>query len=332
MKLSESAILTVAAAIAGIAALFTLIGLTTPKWLRHGVGLWNCNQVCSTSAATLTILALLLLVISVVTLILIVIQLFPRILRALPFALLVIATLFLLAATASYLRQLRVVGYSFELMVTAHALAFLGSILLAFWFGTTWEDKPRVNTTRAPAPNPTIAFPSARRPWKFRSSRFVWYLICTVTLVKSLFSERKTPSKCTRCFSSNVCENLRTWLPLSSIDDIDGRWPHVHRWIYCPRLTRSGTKKRRKYKRSAFSCQNHHSLDRYVYNTHIRTADSTSDVWSSSSPFIARWSSVCRTFLPCTRSTSMQALSENLLWHVCSSAQALCPARDEWYR
>lgn len=164
MKLSESILLTVTAAITGIAALFTLIGLTTPKWLRHGVGLWNCNNVCSTSAATLTILALLLLVASVISLILILIRLFPRVLRAVPFGLLVIATLFLLISTASYLRQLRVVGYSFELVVTAHALAFLASIVLAFWYGTTWNEKAPINTTRASAPNTTIVLPSARMP------------------------------------------------------------------------------------------------------------------------------------------------------------------------
>lgn len=161
MKLSESTIVAITAAITGIAALFALIGLTTPKWiLRPGHGLWNCNNVCAPTTAALTILALLFLVIGFVLLIMHLIRLFPQKLRMIPLGLLVIATLFL-AATASYLRHFRITGYSFELIVTAHAFAFLASILLAFWYGTTMNGHAVTTTTRS-IQSPTIVLPTSR--------------------------------------------------------------------------------------------------------------------------------------------------------------------------
>ncbi len=162
MKLSESTILATTTVLTSFAALFALIGLTTPKWLRDGYGLWNCNDVCSPSAATLTILALLLLVTSVVLLIILLIRLFPRNLRIIPLGLVIIATLFLLIAKASYLRRFEVVGYSYELVVTAHAFAFFASVLLAFWFGTTINGKVVVDPTRVAVSTPTIVLPSSR--------------------------------------------------------------------------------------------------------------------------------------------------------------------------
>ncbi|CAF1303099.1 unnamed protein product [Adineta steineri] len=158
MKLSDSTILTVTTIGAALAALFALIGLTTPKWLRTGYGLWNCNNVCSTPTAVLTVLALIFLVISSILLIILLMRLFPRKLRFIPLGFLIIATLFLLISTATYLRQFRVVGYSFELIVTAHAFAFLASVLLAFWYGTTVSDKPAIRSTVL---TPTIVLPSS---------------------------------------------------------------------------------------------------------------------------------------------------------------------------
>lgn len=159
MKLRESTLLLIATIIAGLASLFTLIGLTTPKWTRDGYGLWNCRNVCSPAAATLTILALFLLVTSVILLILLLNHLLPRFLRFLPCSLVAIAALFLLAAMTSYLRQLRRIGYSFELMTTAHAFALLTSMVLAFWYGRTLEDKPAKTTT---VPTINAATPSTR--------------------------------------------------------------------------------------------------------------------------------------------------------------------------
>ena len=152
IKLGESTILIVITIIAGVAALFTLIGLATPKWLSNGFGLWNCKHVCSTSTATLTILALLFLVAAVVLLVLLLLRLFSRSFRILPVALLFIATLFLLISTANYLRHFGLVGYSYELVVTAHALAFIASMILAFWFGTTMNDSGPAITTRPSIP------------------------------------------------------------------------------------------------------------------------------------------------------------------------------------
>jgi membrane associated rhomboid family serine protease len=164
MKLSESTILATTTFFTSVAALFTLIGLTTPKWLTRGYGLWNCNEVCSPSAAVLSILALLLLATSVILLVILLLRLFPQNLRIIPLCLIFTATLFLLIATASYLRHFNLVGYSFQLMVTAHAFGFIGSVLLAFWFGTTMNGKAATTTTttRTVASSPTIVVPSAR--------------------------------------------------------------------------------------------------------------------------------------------------------------------------
>lgn len=142
VKMSQSKILLVSAFVCGFAALFTLIGLTTPKWVTRGFGLWNCNSVCSTSAAALTIIALFFAVISSISVILILAQMFPRFLRFLPVVLMSITTIFLIAAIATYLRSFASTGYSFELIIVALCFSFLASTLLAFWFGRVLEDKP----------------------------------------------------------------------------------------------------------------------------------------------------------------------------------------------
>ena len=162
MKLTESMILVLITIVTAVAALFTLIGLTTPKWSKYGRGLWNCKDACATSTAILTILALLLLVSSVILMIILLMRLFPRNLRILPVALVITATFFLLVATASYLRHLQYTGYSFELVVTAHAFAFSASIALAFWFGTTLNEMTRTTTTRSTMPASSIVMPPLR--------------------------------------------------------------------------------------------------------------------------------------------------------------------------
>ena len=162
MKLSESTTLIITTIITSVAALFALIGLTTPKWIRSGYGLWNCDNVCSPATAALTIIALLSLVVSVVLLVMFLINLFPRNLRFIPLGLLIIATLFLLIATATYLRHFQLIGYSLELIITAHAFAFLATVLLAFWFGTTISQKPVTNIPRTTIPAQTIGLPPSR--------------------------------------------------------------------------------------------------------------------------------------------------------------------------
>lgn len=164
MKLSETTILTISSIITGVAALFALIGLTTPKWLRTGYGLWNCNDACSPASAALSIIALLLLVTSLVLLVILVIHLFPRKFRVIPVGLMFIATLFLLIATATYLRRFAIIGYSFELIVTAHAFAYIASVLLAFWFGTTINEKSITNTTTTTTMRSNIAVPTVVMP------------------------------------------------------------------------------------------------------------------------------------------------------------------------
>ena len=146
MSLKESALLVAAAVVTGIAIVFAAVGLATPRWLADGTGLWNCDRVCSTTGAALAIIGLSFLTASIISMIILLIRLSPRKLRFLPLALLILATLFLLATTAGYLRSLEKIGYSFELMVVAHAMAFLASVLLAFWLGTTVNGSPLSGT------------------------------------------------------------------------------------------------------------------------------------------------------------------------------------------
>jgi hypothetical protein len=162
MKLSESTTLVITTILTSVAALFALIGLTTPKWITLGYGLWNCHDVCSLPTAALTIIALLSLVVSIILLVMFLINLFPRNLRFIPLGLLIIATLFLLIATTTYLRHFQRIGYSFELIITANAFAFFASVLLAFWFGTTINEKRVTNMPRTTIPAPTMVLPQSR--------------------------------------------------------------------------------------------------------------------------------------------------------------------------
>lgn len=159
MKLSALTIAT-ATALTSVGALFTLIGLTTPRWLRSGFGIWNCTSVCSTSAAFLTILALILLVISIILLIFILLDSLPDKLRIIPLILLIISTICLLSSNAIYLRRFRITGFSFDLIVTAHTFAFFSSILLAFWYGTQHSGNVIRTTIRSAAPPSNVVFNS----------------------------------------------------------------------------------------------------------------------------------------------------------------------------
>jgi hypothetical protein len=162
MKLTGSTILATSAVITGIAVIFAIIGLATPKWLTTGHGLWNCPRVCSLSAAALAIIGLLLLIASIILIIVHFIRSLPQKFRVLPLVLLIVATLFLLATTASYLRQMGITDYSFELMVTAHVFAFLASVLLAFWFGTTMHGNAVTGTMKPVATVSSGTVPSSR--------------------------------------------------------------------------------------------------------------------------------------------------------------------------
>ncbi|CAF2464673.1 unnamed protein product [Rotaria sp. Silwood2] len=161
MKLLESIILTTVIIITGIGVFFTLIGLTTSNWSRNGYGLWNCNNVCSKSTATFAILALLFLVISIIILVTLLLRLFPEKLRILPLGLLMIGTFCLLSSTGCYLRHFRLVGYSYELIDTAHGFVFLASVLLAFWYGITMNERVVTNAAGSTISSSTIDFPSS---------------------------------------------------------------------------------------------------------------------------------------------------------------------------
>jgi hypothetical protein len=164
MRLSESTLLIVAAAITSIAGLFDLIGLTTPKWLRSGVGLWNCDRVCSNGAAALVILALILMIIALIFLVLHLVRQLPRLMHAVPFVALLVANFFLIVAKATYLRDLRIVGYSYELIVTSHVFVLVATVITAFWFGRTMADKPTISISRTTVAShhPGVMLPSGR--------------------------------------------------------------------------------------------------------------------------------------------------------------------------
>lgn len=159
-KLSESTILVGTSFITGIGALLALIGLATPYWLVRRYGLWNCNNICSPTAATLTILAFIFLAVSFILLVFLLLRVFPKKLSWIPLVLLIFAALFLVSATSRYLQRFQIIGYSFELIVTAQTFAFLASILLAFWFGITMSEVPIARTTTTTIPSSTVMFSS----------------------------------------------------------------------------------------------------------------------------------------------------------------------------
>lgn len=156
MSIKESLLLVASAVVAAIAIAFAAVGLATPRWLDDGRGLWNCDSVCTTTGAVLAIMGLAFLTVSLLSMIILLVGLLPHRFRLIPLVLLILATVFLLATPAGYLRSLGKIGYSFELMVVAHALAYLASVLLAFWLGTTMYGSSvtgPVKSVVAPAPH-----------------------------------------------------------------------------------------------------------------------------------------------------------------------------------
>ncbi|CAF0866127.1 unnamed protein product [Didymodactylos carnosus] len=153
MEINDKILLIIGAGVSTIAALLTLIGFVTPRWLHIGPGIFKCplGRVCSPSAATLSILALLLLITTAIILVTIAVRLFPRKCRFIPLLLIFIATIFIPSAYASYLNNYyrgSIVGYSFNLMISAQLFAYLASLLIAFWFGSTMSNKITTTTIR----------------------------------------------------------------------------------------------------------------------------------------------------------------------------------------
>ena len=133
MHITETRLLIVITVVTAASTVFGLISLATPRWSTY-FGLF-C-QDCSTLTAGLSIAACFLLVSAVPVLILMTTRILLRSLRLLPCLALFLSTIFTLAAYASYFDVYA--GYSFKLMVVAHFLCYVASLLAAFWLGGSY--------------------------------------------------------------------------------------------------------------------------------------------------------------------------------------------------
>ena len=133
MEITERLLLLITAIIAASAAFFCMISLATPRWSFLS-GLY-CKG-CPTAPAGLSIVALIFLIALVLVLILIILKILPKSIRFVCFLIIFLATVFTLAAHASYFDM--VTGYSYKLMVFAHFLCYIASILTAFWLGGSY--------------------------------------------------------------------------------------------------------------------------------------------------------------------------------------------------
>ncbi len=139
MQFTETILLIIAAIITAGSTFFCLIGLATPGWYGYGywygsVGLYCSN--CAKAPAALAIIALLLLIVGIVILVLFIIKILPKSIRVLSLLILFLATIFTLATFTSTVDS--ATGYSFKLMVFAHFLAYVATILVAFWLGGSY--------------------------------------------------------------------------------------------------------------------------------------------------------------------------------------------------
>ncbi|CAF0929962.1 unnamed protein product [Adineta ricciae] len=136
MQISDKLLLIITAAFTAISAFFCLIGLATPRWTQlTGLFCSGCGSGAS-SAAGLSIVALLLLVAAVVILLLNAVGMFPKSIRLLAVAVLFVAGIFTLSALAAFFHP--GTGYSYRLMVFAHVLCYIATILASFWMGTSY--------------------------------------------------------------------------------------------------------------------------------------------------------------------------------------------------
>jgi hypothetical protein len=137
MRLEGRILIIIPTVITAVAALFCIIGLATKGWLGGVVGLF-CSG-CSQSSAALSIISFILLIVSIVALVLVMFDILNGILRYIPFILLFVATIFLLATFASYPNSVVAssIGYSYNLMVVAHFFSYIALAVTAYWYGQT---------------------------------------------------------------------------------------------------------------------------------------------------------------------------------------------------
>lgn len=133
MQITERLLLLITAFVSAVAAFFCVISLATPRWSFLS-GLY-CRG-CPSAPAGLSIVALILLIAAVLAFILIILKILPKSIRALCFLIIFFAAMFALAAHASYFDTIS--GYSYKLMVFAHFLCYIASLLTAFWLGGSY--------------------------------------------------------------------------------------------------------------------------------------------------------------------------------------------------
>ena len=134
MQISEKILLLVTTAITAFAALFCVIGLASPAWTGP-CGLFTAGCP-STPSGGLSIIAFLLLIAAVVVLVLSLLKVLPGSIRAVCLIILFLAGIFTLSAFAAYFNAGS--GYSYRLMVVAHFLCYVASIIAAFWLGASY--------------------------------------------------------------------------------------------------------------------------------------------------------------------------------------------------
>ncbi|CAF0963028.1 unnamed protein product [Rotaria sordida] len=141
MQISETILLIITAVVTAISALFCIISLATSRWtLTYGL---FCSGCPTATPAGLSIVAFILLIAAIVILLLLICRLLPKAIRILSFIILFLGTIFTLASYAAYFHA--ATGYSYKLMVVAHFLCYVASLLVAFWLGGSYA------TTIAPA-------------------------------------------------------------------------------------------------------------------------------------------------------------------------------------
>jgi hypothetical protein len=140
MEISENILLITAAIITALSALFCIIALATPKWTLYN-GLYCSN--CSTPSSGLSIVAFILLIAAIIVLLLFLCRILPTSTRILSLIVLFLGNIFTLASYASYFDSLA--GYSYKLMVVAHFLCYIASLVAAFWLGGSYATATQAN-------------------------------------------------------------------------------------------------------------------------------------------------------------------------------------------
>jgi hypothetical protein len=135
MEISERILLIITAVITSISALFCIISLATPRWTLTS-GLFCAG--CSIPSAGLSIVAFILLIAALAILFLLACGILSKSTRILSMIVLFLATIFTLASYASFLDALSASGYSYKLMVVAHFLCYVASLITAFWLGGSY--------------------------------------------------------------------------------------------------------------------------------------------------------------------------------------------------